>query len=271
MTPAPDARTLALHAEAMAALPGDPFVRWDVDPGPMERVLASPGRAVAILTRHASRGVRWVTALAADETVPEHAAAAVELAVALARDVQDGEPLEGLTVPAGSTGLVPPDLQPVEWAHWDAWSTETVPDLPERAFHGPLEVLDADRDDPRIPLLLDLASPSAPVRPGDTRVARWAVVPDPDGDLADTGGLAAMLALTRLPSGAAHLNDVATHPARRGRGIARTLCGVVTAQALRGGYPAVTLGMYSSNDAARPVYESLGFVRSRSCSSGSFA
>ena len=93
-------------------------------------------------------------------------------------------------------------------------------------------------------------------------------IEDPEAGLADTGGLAAVLAVTRPRSGAAHLNDVATHPHRRGRGLARLLCGQVTVDALRDGRPAVTLGMYADNDAARRVYSGLGFTCARGQTSG---
>ena len=45
---------------------------------------------------------------------------------------------------------------------------------------------DLDGDDPRLGPLLDLASPTAPLRPGDPRIVRWAGIEDPESGLADT-------------------------------------------------------------------------------------
>ena len=80
----------------------------------------------------------------------------------------------------------------------------------------------------------------------------------------------AVLAVTRLRSGVAHLNDVATHPQRRGRGLARR-CAAGHRDALADGRPAVTLGMYADNDAARALYSGLGFVATHRHTSGPLA
>ena len=72
MSRAPDDRALALHAEVLAALPGDPYVVHDLDATPLEAVATEPSVAAAVLTRHLYRGVRWVTALAADPAAAEH-------------------------------------------------------------------------------------------------------------------------------------------------------------------------------------------------------
>jgi predicted GNAT family acetyltransferase len=80
--------------------------------------------------------------------------------------------------------------------------------------------------------------------------------------------LIAMLTALYRGSGAAHFNDVATHPARRNRGLAQALCYSATARLLENGYPAVTLGMYAENHAARRVYQALGFIHAESFTSG---
>jgi ribosomal protein S18 acetylase RimI-like enzyme len=265
VTRAPDDRALALHAEVLAALPGDPYVIHDLDATPLEAVATEPGVAAAVLTRHLYRGVRWVTALAADPDDPSHVAAAVRLAESLARSVPgDGEPLEGLTLPYGGQALLPDDLRPTDRWAWDAWFLGTTPEVPPTAY-GEVGVVDLAGDDPRLELLLAVASPDAPYRPGDPRIVRWAAVVDPEGDLAQDGGLAAVLAVTRQRSGAWHLNDVATHPDRRAKGLARAR---VSRDAFDAGAPAVTLGMYTGNEPAARVYSALGFVRVRSSESG---
>lgn len=268
MTRAPDDRALALHAEVLAALPGDPYVIHDLDATPLEAVAADPGVAAAVLTRHLYRGVRWITALAAAPDDPDHVAAAVGLVERLVRAVPaDGEPLEGLTVPYGGQALLPPALRPTERWAWDAWFLGAAPDVPPTAY-GEIAVVDLPGDDPRLEAVLAVASPDAPYRPGDARVVRWAAVADPEGGLDQDGGLAAVLAVTRQRTGAWHLNDVATHPDRRGRGLARALCAQVCVDAFEAGAPAVTLGMYTGNEPAARVYSALGFVRVRSSESG---
>jgi ribosomal protein S18 acetylase RimI-like enzyme len=271
VAPAPDAHQRDLHARLVAALDGDPFVTLDVDPGSLERIVTAPGAAAAWLSLHPARGVRWVTGLAADPGSADDLAAAVRLVVELAATAKaDGPAIAGVTVSRGGRDLLPPELRAPEAWEWDFWVTrdEPLPAAMATAYGDALVVRDVPGDDPRLGPLLELASPTAPIRPGDPRVVRWAAIEDPERGLADTGGLAAVLAMTRQRSGAAHLNDVATHPDRRGRGLARALCGRVTVDALRAGAPAVTLGMYADNDPARRVYTALGFTCVRGQTSG---
>lgn len=261
MAPAPDDRQRALHDELLAALDGDPYVRFELDPGTLARVRTAPGRAVSYMSSHPYRGVRWITALAADPSSSDDVAVAVDLLTELAREsAAAGDPVTGITVSRGGRELLPDDLRPPEAWQWDFWWTDEAPAT--TAY----DVVDLDAADPRIPVLLAAASPSAPIAPGDPRVTRWAGIED--ADLVETDGLAALLAQTGHRSGAAHLNDVATHPDRRGRGLAKALCGRVTADALAAGAPAVTLGMYAENDAARRVYTALGFHCARGQTSG---
>lgn len=271
MAPVPDEHQLDLHARLLAALHDDPFVLLDVDAGALERIATVPGEAVAWLSSHPSRGVRWVTGLAADPASAADVASAVRLVVQLATQARDaGHRPAGVTVSRGGRGLLPADLQAPEAWEWDFWVTrdEPAPEAMTSAYGHTVRVVDLPAADPRLGPLLDLASPDAPLRPGDTRVVRWAAIEDPDHGLPDTGGLAAVLAVTHQRSGADHLNDVATHPERRGRGLARALCGQVTVDALRAGRPAVTLGMYADNEPARRVYTALGFTCVRGQTSG---
>ncbi|MFN8156731.1 MAG: GNAT family N-acetyltransferase [Candidatus Nanopelagicales bacterium] len=271
MSPAPDDHQRDLHRTLLEALDGDPFVRFELDPGTLAEVAVVPGVAVAWVGRHRS-GVRWTTGLAADPADPAHIAAAVDLLVPLARAAAEaGSPVSGVTVSRGGRDLLPPDLrQPQAW-EWDLWWTAAAPDPDVYAVPGGA-VTDLDPGDPRIGALLETASPTAAIPAGDPRVVRWAGVEDPDGpgqsDTAGTGGLVGLLALTHHRSGAHHLNDVATHPARRGRRIARLVCGEVTRQSLEAGAPAVTLGMYADNDPARALYTGLGFTCVRGQTSG---
>lgn len=272
MSPAPDERQTALHAELMAALPGDPWIRFDVDPGHLQRVAADPGRAVALVSHHAWRGARWVSAFAADPHDPAHVRAAVDLLVELADSgASSGEPATGVTVPRGGLELLPSRLHPDEHDEWDGWCTSTPP-APQSTPYGDAAVVRTlEAGDRRIATLLTVSSPTASIAAGDPRVVRWAGIEDPEHALEDTGGLAAVLAVTQQRSGSHHLNSVATHPERRGRRLARLLCSVVTEESLTSGVPAVSLGMYAENDAARSVYASLGFTWLRGSTSGPLA
>jgi ribosomal protein S18 acetylase RimI-like enzyme len=266
VTPAPDDRQQALFDIVRAALPEDPFVTYDVEPGSFEAVEVAPGLAAAWCSWSSFRQARWLTAIAAAPDDPDAVRAAVDLVVRLAERAPDSG-FTGVTVPRGGLPLLPEHLRSPRASDWDWWYTVDAPAI----LPGWPPVVDLPGDDPRLEALLDLASPGAPIRPGDTRVGRWAAILDTGDDVAGTGGLVAITAVTHLRSGVAHLNDVATHPARRGRGLARALCGTVTAQALADGRPAVTLGMYADNDAARGLYTGLGFVATHQHTSGPLA
>lgn len=269
MSPAPDEHQTALFGELVAALPDDLWIRFDVDPGHLHRVSVEPGVAVANVSHHSWRGARWISGWAADPGDPEHVRAAVGLLVALAAEsAAAGEPVTGVTVPRGGLALLPEDLQPVEHDEWDAWCTLAPPPRQLTPYGGDARVVDLDPDDPRIGMLLEASSPRASIGAGDARVVRWAGIEDPERGLPDTGGLAAVLAVTRQRSGSHHLNSVATHPERRGRRLSRLLCAEVTRDALEAGAPAVSLGMYADNDAARRVYAGLGFQWLRGSTSG---
>jgi ribosomal protein S18 acetylase RimI-like enzyme len=270
VTPAPDEHQLALHRTLLDALDHDPYVRFELDAGTLDSVATRAGQAVAWIGRHRS-GLHWATGLALDPKDPDHLAATAGLLAEMAGPTLGSDAaIRGVTITRGGRPLLPEALRVPEPWEWDFWWTEREP-APESwatSYGAAAQVVDLAADDPRLGPLLDLASPSAPVRPGDPRVVRWAGVEDPEGGLPDAGGLAAVLAVTRPRSGADHLNDVATHPDRRGRALARLLCGQVTADALRAGSPAVTLGMYADNDAARRVYSRLGFTCVRGQTSG---
>lgn len=266
MTPAPDDRQQALFDIVRAALPEDPFVTYDVEPGSFEAVEVAPGLAAAWCSWSSFRQARWLTAIAATPDDPAAVEAAVELVVRLTEHAPDAE-FTGVTVPRGGHALLPPHLRAPRPSEWDWWYTVEPPAVDA----GWPSVVDLAGDDPRLGPLLDLASPGAPIRPGDPRVGRWAAILEEDDDVTGTGGVVAVTAVTHLRSGVAHLNDVATHPARRGRGLATALCGTVTAEALGEGRPAVTLGMYADNDPARALYTRLGFTVTHLHTSGPLA
>ena len=271
MSPAPDARQQAWRADLVAALAGDPFLAYDLDAGSLEVTATAPGLAAAWLSFHPWRAVRWITSVAHVPESEESRAAAVRLVVELAGRGDDaGTPATGVTLPRLALGLLPAPLRPPHHHEWDHWFTHDVPAgaSMRSAYDVDPPVVDLAADDPRIPALLELASPDAPIRPGDPRVVRWAAVEDPAAAGSDDPPLVAVVAVTAQRSGAAHLNDVATHPDVRGRRLARLLCGQVTADALAEGRPAVTLGTYTDNHAARALYTGLGFSCLHSFASG---
>jgi len=107
-----------------------------------------------------------------------------------------------------------------------------------------------------------VANPGArqAVRGPGARRAHWYGVRLP---LAAPGGPAGALvaagSATPVPGGGVHLGSIGTLPAFRGRGYGSALTARMTASGVaeRG---LVTLGLYDDNDAARRVYERLGFV-----------
>ncbi|HET7900688.1 MAG TPA: GNAT family N-acetyltransferase [Candidatus Nanopelagicales bacterium] len=271
MSPAADDHQLSLHRTLLEALDDDPFVRFELDPGNLAEIAAVPGTAVAWVGQHRT-GLRWATGLAADPASARDLKVAAELLVDVAaRSADAGTPVAGVTISRGGRDLLPAHLRQPEAWEWDLWWTDRAPDPAAYAVPG-ATVVDLDPADHRIAALLELASPTASIPAGDPRVARWAGLGDPEGvdapDTQDSGGLVGLVAITHHRSGAHHLNDVATHPARRGRRLARVVCGTVTAQSLESGAPAVTLGMYADNDAARALYAALGFTCVRGQTSG---
>ena len=75
----------------------------------------------------------------------------------------------------------------------------------------------------------------------------------------DGGHLIACGATQRLPSGVAHLGGILVASRWRGRGLGTAVSAALTARAVATD-GVCTLGMYADNDAARSVYERLGYV-----------
>jgi ribosomal protein S18 acetylase RimI-like enzyme len=237
-----------LLARLLAARPDDRFLRYDVSPRRIERVLTA-GRSVAWTSTHPFRQVRWLTLVADDLE------AGGALAAELAAEVSGSEAvISGVTAPPG-TALPPPLVAP-ETEQWCWWWTEQEP--APRPGEGAAVVLAAA--DPRLPGLL-AHSRSASAAPDDDRVRRWLGIVDGEE-------LVAVAAHTEHQPGVPHLASVVTHPDHRGRGHAADLCARLTREALADGAPVVTLGMYSDNDLARRVYARLGYTVDKEFRSG---
>ena len=197
MSPAADDHQLSLHRTLLEALGGDPFVRFELDPGTLADVEARPGQAIAWVGQHRT-GLRWATGLAADPTSDRDVKVAVELLTAVAaRSADAGSPVSGVTISRGGRSLLPDHLRQPEAWEWDHWCTEQAPAPEAYAVPGGA-VVDLAADDPRIAALLEVASPTASIPAGDPRVARWAGLEDVDAadDTRDTGGLVGLVAVT---------------------------------------------------------------------------
>ena len=125
---------------------------------------------------------------------------------------------------------------------------------------GEALVMDLAADDPAVAAelatLLAEHSPRHSVAPGSADVAGWAGVRQDDR-------LVACAARLELVPGVPLLASVAVHPTARRQGLAAALTAALTRRALAVGSPAVTVDLYADNDAARRVYERLGFVLGR--------
>lgn len=157
---------------------------------------------------------------------------------------------ERASLPRGWTDALPSTLSASELSHWDWMWTDTAPPPTRGAdqvrWLGPA-------DDDAVRALLREVSPGASTWPGDDRSRRWAGVVD------QTGRLVACLADTSRGPSVGNLSSVAVaHDARR-NGYGRAVVSWAARQYFAEGAQLVTLGMYSDNDAARAMYQRLGF------------
>lgn len=165
--------------------------------------------------------------------------------------------LPGLTVPRHSEGRLSFELRPVNY-----WDFMMACDVPAEREHEDKVAWLGDEDAEEIRDLLDASGPGVATRPGDAKVLRWAGIRDDDGRL-----LACLAETTPRADGdgsgqrpSAHLSAIATHPLARGRGLGSAITARATRWLLTDGHDSVTLGMYAENNAARGVYERLGFT-----------
>jgi len=133
-------------------------------------------------------------------------------------------------------------------AHWDWLLTTTLP--PHQDGEAQVVELDLVTDRAELEGLQRLALPETytTLDKPDTRWFGWR----------DTGGALRCMAAASNWTREVHLGSIATHPQWRRRGLGAA----VTAALTRAGLAAtgqVSLGLYTRNEAARRVYERLGF------------
>ncbi|WP_277049824.1 GNAT family N-acetyltransferase [Ruania albidiflava] len=204
-------------------------------------VAAGDGAQRALVGVGAPEPLAEVVAMAFDATgspVPPSGLAAAPVAVAsLTRGAWD-------LLPAAVRDRL--DLEHV--AHWDWLLTTTAP--PYQDGEEQVVELDLVTDRAELEGLQRLALPETytTLDKPDTRWFGWR----------DTGGALRCMAAASNWSREVHLGSIATHPHWRRRGLGTA----VTAALTRAGLAAtgqVSLGLYTRNEAARRVYERLGF------------
>jgi len=161
-------------------------------------------------------------------------------------------------VAAGVAGVSVPQPQEAEIGRrftvrgggdWDWMWTTRRPTVPTDVA---LVDLDDTRDAEEITALA-AENPRFEGFPGTGASEQWVGVRDAEGRLVACG------AIQRLPSGVAHLGGILTASDHRRQGLGTAVTAALTARAVAAD-GVCTLGMYSDNDAARSVYDALGYV-----------
>lgn len=120
----------------------------------------------------------------------------------------------------------------------------------------PVVALDDRRDAVEIDDLLDDANPDSFARPGSPGVAAWMGIRE---RTAGSSRLVAAGALQQMHDNTLHLRGVTVRPELRGGGAGTTLSAALTNHALKHGSGIATLGVYTTNLAARTIYDRLGY------------
>lgn len=133
--------------------------------------------------------------------------------------------------------------------HWDWMWTEQMP--PPAPREEQVRALSVTEHGPAISALQDLALPGTRFtveRPG----SRWF------GWFDDGGQLRCVVGATDFVS-TVHMGGIATDPAWQGRGLGTAVITAVTRAGVQT-FGQASLGMYANNDAARRLYQRLGFA-----------
>ena len=228
-------------AELLVATGHDPFVR-----GTLRRPVARGWVGEGV--------VAWLGVDAEERTGYLHVLGPAPAAGAMVAELlPELPPLQRVTLPRG-TGAHLPAWVGLDGMDWDfRWTDTPVP-----AGSEPVEEV---TDLPALKALLAEANPEASVQPGDPAARRWVGVMGAEG-------LLACAADTTAATAVGHLSAVAVHPDARGRGFGSAVTAALTNALLAEGCDVVTLGLYSSNTAARRLYDALGFADTHRFTSG---
>lgn len=138
----------------------------------------------------------------------------------------------------------------VQW-HWMTTSNRVPAGARWR-----VETLDGVRDAVEIDELMDAASSGSFARPGQPGVEVWMGIREM---ARHASRLLAAGALQRMHDRTLHVRGVSVLPETRGAGAGRALSAALTNYALAHGSAVATLGVYTDNDVAVRMYESMGY------------
>ena len=248
-----EVRRLADGAAVHEVSPGDPLIALEGSHYGARAAWTAQGGLAFVGPAYDGSGW-WLTASGDHAAVPALVASALEQF--------DGE-LAGLTVPRG-VPIGQWDVVEGESSEWDLMLTQVSP--PVQPHEDEVAVLE---DLAVVQEFLDRTSPTHSVRADDPEVLAWGGVAG-DG-AAGSGGLLAIGALVRRPSGAAYLASIATAEQARGRGLGSAVTAYLTRRAFADGAAECILAHYHPNESARRIYLRLGYRTTHQCTSAAFA
>jgi GNAT superfamily N-acetyltransferase len=228
----------------LAATDDNPFVRWELTADLASTWWQTDG---AVGFRRVRPNGRSAFNLLGDDRGVARLVEELPVIAAAVEPHRSAHPVFGVSVPQHLESLLHQRFRVMAGGDWEWFHTTTPPQrLPTDGLVRPLD--DAARAD-EVAAFLAENSPTADTPPGGGE--RWYAVEE-------SGRLVAVAAWGRTRGGAPHLSSVAVDTARRGQGLGRAIVSAVTRRAvLETGV--CTLGMYSDNDVARSLYESLGY------------
>ena len=139
------------------------------------------------------------------------------------------------------------ELTKYEKNEWEAYSLD-VPIEPR------LEINEEPKNE-EIEKFLKEHGPDLSVSPGNPEIVRWSSI------RSDSGEIEGVAAICKWQSGEYVDASVATHSARRNRGLGKKLMGVVSGELASLGIKQVCLGVTSSNLSAVKVYADTGYKK----------
>lgn len=139
------------------------------------------------------------------------------------------------------------ELTKYEKNDWEAYSL----DVPSETR---LELNEEPKNE-EIEKFLKEHGPDLSVSPGNPEIVRWSSI------RSDSGEIEGVAAICKWQSGEYVVASVATHSARRNRGLGKKLMGVVSGELASLGIKQVCLGVTSSNLSAVKVYADTGYKK----------